>query len=252
MTLMTDESEDDRIRRLVTGEFKPRLPKRFYKQVTVGEGNAVLLDGRPVKTPLKSSLQLPSIALAQAVAAEWQAQEKEIDPAAMPLTKLANTAIDRATTERQHVLKEIVDYAGSDLVCYWADRPPELVQRQRQHWQPVLDWHAAQIGATFSVVQGMMHVAQPQAALDVIAERAAALDAWQLTALYLLTTLTGSALIAFMMQQGALSAEDAWAAAHVDEDYQISQWGEDWEAAQRRAARRREFDGPVQFIGLIG
>lgn len=248
---MTDENDDDRMRRLVTAQFKPQLPRRFYTTVAVGAGNAIVLDGKPVKTPLKQNLELPNRPLADAVAAEWTAQDKVIDPATMPLTRLANTAIDRARQERQHVLKEIVDYAGSDLVCYWADRPPELVQRQRQHWQPVLDWANATLGAPFAARAGIVHQPQPQAALDVVAERAAALDPWHLTALYLLTTLTGSTLISLMLIAGALAPEAAWAAAHVDEDYQISQWGEDEEAQARRQGRRVEFDGLVQFLRLL-
>ena len=134
------ETPDERMGRLLTDRIDRPLPKRFYKQVSISEDNGILLDGRTVKTPLKAVLRLPNRALAEAVVEEWRAQEKFINPALMPLTKLANTAIDRATTERQKVLDEITQYAGSDLVCYFAKTPPALLERQRQHWQPALQW----------------------------------------------------------------------------------------------------------------
>jgi chaperone required for assembly of F1-ATPase len=248
---MTDETPDDRMKRLMTAEFKKQLPRKFYTSVDVSDGNGILLDGKPVKTPLKSAFVVPNRNLAEAVAAEWRAQEKVIDPETMPLTKLANTALDRATAERAHVIEEIVQYAGSDLVCYWADRPPELVDLQRKHWQPVLGWAAAEIPACFKHTTAMSHVVQDEGVLHRIRDYADRLNPWQLTGLYLLTTLTGSALLSMMLQTQTADPDEIWAAAHVDEDYQISQWGEDFEAAERRKGRRREFEGLVRFLDLL-
>jgi chaperone required for assembly of F1-ATPase len=248
---MTDESPDDRIRRLITAQFKKQLPRKFYRVVEVSENNGILLDGKAVKTPLKSALVMPNRALAQAVAAEWTAQDKVIDPETMPLTKLANTALDRATAERQHVLDEIVQYADSDLVCYWADRPPDLVALQRQHWQPALDWAATALAAPFTAIAGVVHQAQSAAVLSAVRTRVENFDPWELTGLYLLTTLTGSVLVSLMMQVGALTPDAAWACVHLEEDYQIAQWGEDAEAMARRASRKREFEALVRYFNLL-
>jgi chaperone required for assembly of F1-ATPase len=248
---MTDETPDERMRRLLTGQFNRELPRRFYKAVSMTAEHGVSLDGRPIKTPMKNALRLPTAALAAAVAAEWEGQVKVIDTETMPLTKLANTALDRATAERAHVLQEVVDYAGSDLVCYGADRPPELVALQRTHWQPALRWAEEALAERFTQATGVTHVAQSPAALAAVRRRAEGFDAWQLTGTYLLMTLTGSALLALMLQAGAADAERVWQAAHVDEDYQISEWGEDHEAVKRRAHRRREFDGLVRFFALL-
>lgn len=245
------ETEDERYQRIVTERLVRPLPKRFYKLVSVRADNGILLDGRTVKTPLKSTLVMPNAMLAEAVAAEWRAQDKLINPAYMPLTKLANTAIDRATTERAGVGKEIVDYAGSDLVCYWAATPPELVAKQREHWQPVIDWAETALDGKFKVARGISHVPQSKAALAAVQSFVDAQDHWRLTALFLLTTLTGSTLLSCQLLAGDIAVETAWAAAHVDEDYQIEHWGLDWEAEQRRTSRRREFDGLVHFLELV-
>ena len=227
------------------------LPKRFYKTVQASNDRRILLDGRPVKTPLKASLQLPNAELAEAVAAEWAAQVGVVNPALMPLTRLANTAIDRATAERTNIIAELVRYAGNDLVCYWADRPPELLQLQKDHWQPVLDWAAGELGTPPNRVFGLAHEAQPPGLLRSVESRLEELNNWHLTASYLLTTLTGSILIALMQLQGAQEAQAAWSAANVEEDYQIGKWGEDWEAKIRRDAREREFNGLVHFLALL-
>lgn len=248
---MTDETPDERMRRLLTGQFVRKLPRKFYKDVQVSDANAILLDGKPVKTPLKNALVLPTHKLASAVAAEWNAQIKVIDPETMPLTKLANTALDRATAERQTVLDEIIAYAGSDLVCYHADRPPELVELQLHNWQPVLDWARHSLHATFKTAQGITHVQQSEACLNAVRKHVVTLNQWQLTGVYVLMTLTGSCLLALMAQANAASSEAIWSAAHVDEDYQISQWGADHEAVVRREGRKREFDGLLQYFQLI-
>ncbi len=248
---MIDETPDERMTRLITAPNKRVYPRKFYKTVDISDHNAILLDGRPVKTPMKNALQLPTRKLAEAVAMEWLAQGKVIDPESMPITKLANTALDRATAERVNVITEIVEYAGSDLVCYWADRPPELVQLQRKHWQPVLDWANGALPAAFKTASSITHIEQGETSLAAIRTRAESLNAWGLTGVYLLMTLTGSCLLALMAQARAADADSIWAAAHVDEDYQISQWGEDDEAIKRRAGRKREYDGLMQFFGMI-
>ena len=247
---MTDETPDERMRRIITSPIVRKLPRKFYASVEVSDTNGILLDGKPVKTPLKNALVLPNRALAEAVAAEWVAQVKVIDPELMPITKLANTALDRATSEREHVLGEIVEYAGSDLVCYWTDRPPELVRLQRKHWRPVLDWANTTLPAQFRNAISITHIAQDEASLAAVRRRAETLDHWQLTSVYILMTLLGSSLLALQLQAGA-DPDAAWAAAHVDEDYQISNWGEDDEAVLRRKGRRRVFDGLVQFFELL-
>ncbi len=238
------------MRRIITSPITRNLPRKFYTSVEVSDRNGILLDGRAVKTPMKNVLALPNRAVAEAVAAEWVGQVKEIDPELMPLTKLANTALDKATSERAHVLDEIVQYAGSDLVCYWADRPPALVALQRQHWQPVLDWANATLPAQFRYASSITHVAQDDTSLAAVRRQAETFDPWQLTGVYILMTLMGSSLLALMVQAGH-DADAVWAAAHVDEDYQISHWGWDDEAQHRRTGRRREFDGLVQFFRLL-
>ena len=250
---MSDETEDERARRLLTRQEQLNLPKRFYKQVSVERadgGFAVALDGRPVKTPLKRALVMPGEAMAQAVAGEWDAQGTHVNPAAMILTKLANTAIDRVAGDEARIIGEIVEFAGSDLICYRADRPEGLVSRQAEHWDPVLGWARDLHGCKFVCVAGVMHAKQPAASLDALRTQLAAEDAYRLTAIHNLTTLTGSALIAMKLAAGALSGEDAWTAAHVDEDWQIEEWGEDEEAQARRAVRKADFDATVRFLGM--
>jgi chaperone required for assembly of F1-ATPase len=250
---MSDETEDERARRLLTRQEQVNLPKRFYKQVSVApaeNGFAVHLDGRPVKTPLKRSLVMPGETMAEAVAAEWDAQGTHINPAAMIMTKLANTAIDRVSGDEARIVGEIVDFAGSDLVCYRADRPDGLVARQAQHWDPVLGWIRDAHGCKFVCVAGVMHAEQPSGSLDALRAALSEEGAYRLTAIHNLTTLTGSALIAMKVAAGALDPQAAWLAAHVDEDWQIEQWGEDEEAQARRALRKADFDATVRFLAM--
>jgi chaperone required for assembly of F1-ATPase len=225
-------------------------PRRFYKTVTVTDDLGIALDGRPVKTPLKAPLRLPTRALAKAVAAEWDAQGDKIDAASMILTKLANTAIDRVATDRARIEAEVLDYAGSDLVCYRADRPPDLVQRQAGSWDQVVDWARTALDAPFEVTEGIIHKAQPPAAIAAHGSAVKALTDFELAAYHSIMTLTGSALIAMMLARHATIPEAAWLAAHVDEDYQIEQWGQDTEAQARRAARYAEFMSCCRFLEL--
>jgi chaperone required for assembly of F1-ATPase len=250
MMAMT-ETEKERLQRLAKDKFERPLPKRFYKSAQVTDMLSILLDGRPVKSPLKRPLVLPKKALAEAIAAEWDAQVEVINPALMPLTKLANTALDRAVDERASVIAEIVSYVGNDMTCYWADRPPELVERQKVQWQPVLEWAERTFGTAPKRIIGLSHEGQPQELLSSVRKEVEQFDPWQLTLAYLLTTLTGSAFLALMFQSTVIAAETAWAAANLEEDYQISQWGEDWEAKIRRDARQRDFNGLVHFHNLL-
>jgi len=225
--------------------------KRFYKDVTVTPGNGIALDGKPVKTPAKLPLVVPTGALAEAIAEEWRQQSETINPHAMPLTKLANTAIDRIAPDHHPALQEIVDYAGSDLVCYRADRPPELVARQKAAWDPVIDWALTALDAPFEQVTGVTHHLQPPEALRAVAIAIEGCSPFEIAALHNLTTLTGSAILSLMLFRQAIGEEEAWRAAHVDEDYQIEQWGEDHEAKQRRISRHAEFLACTRLLRLL-
>jgi chaperone required for assembly of F1-ATPase len=239
--------------RLTDSLTKP-LARRFYKEVTVTGDAApfrVLLDGRPAKTPKKRVLELPTKALAMAVAEEWRAQGERIDPSRMPLTRFANTAIDAVAEALEPVARDITGYAGSDLLCYRAEGPETLVRLQAKHWDPVLRWAGNVLGVQFKIGLGVMPVAQPESVLTAVAAALTPHDAFRLTGLHVLTTLTGSALLALALVRGEVTADAAWAAAHVDEDYQISLWGEDYEAAARRRARRREFDAACALLCLL-
>jgi len=229
-------------------------PNRFYEAVHIERaksGHAILLDSKPVLTPTRSELVVPTESLAKAVAGEWEAQGERIDPEAMPLTKRANTALDQVRVREAEVVEEIVAYAGSDLLCYRAESPDGLIELQRSHWDPVLEWVRAEFGADFKTCAGISHVTQPQDSLVHIRRAFAAHDFFQLAPLHAMATLTGSALLAHAHARGRLSADEVWAAAHVDEDWQNSQWGEDAEATVRRAARRAEFDADSRFLELL-
>ncbi len=230
------------------------LSKRFYKSVAVadeGGGFALLLDGKPVRTPGKAPLVLPTRALAEAVAEEWRAQGERIDPANMPLTKLANSAIDGVSGREQAVIDDIMAYAGSDLLCYRADGPRGLIEAQREGWDPVLAWAKSALGAPLKLAEGIVHVAQPQASLDRFKDRLMGRDPFSLAALHVMTALSGSALLALAVAEARMTPEEAWQAAHVDEDWQIGQWGEDAEAAARRAARWRDFAAAARLFSLL-
>jgi chaperone required for assembly of F1-ATPase len=224
--------------------------RRFYKSVAVTGDLGIALDGRVVKTPLKSPLALPTKVLADAVAAEWEAQGEKILPSTMLFTRLANTAIDRVRPDRPRIEGEVIDYANSDLVCYRAETPEALVALHRAAWDPVVDWARVALDAPFVVTVGIVHNPQPDAALNAYRTAVAALNDFELSACYTIMTMTGSALIAMMLARATITPEIAWAAAHVDEDYQIAQWGEDEEAAARRALRQTEFMSCCHFMAL--
>ena len=221
---------------------RPHLRRRFYARAEVAEGEdgfAVLLDGRPVKTPARRTLAAPTRALAEALAAEWEAQRDVVDPAKMPLTRLANSIIDGVADAPAAVAAEAEKYLASDLVCYRAEGPDGLVARQVGAWDPVIAWAREAMGARFVVAAGMVFVAQPDAALAA-ARAALPRDPWRLGAFHVVTTLTGSALIALAVLNGRLGVEDAWRAAHIDEDWNMDFWGRDELALERRAARYAE------------
>jgi chaperone required for assembly of F1-ATPase len=230
------------------------LPKRFYTAAEVAERDGLhvlLLDGRTVKTPGKALLAVPSQPLAAVLAAEWAAQVDVIDPTTMPLTRLVNTAIDGVTQHAAQVAADIVKYAGSDLLCYRAEHPETLVARQAAAWDPVLAWAAEALGARFAVGRGIVHVAQNDEALARIETVVAPLPPLRLTGLHVMMTLTGSALLALAVEKGHLDAASAWAAAHVDEDWQASQWGDDDEAMTRRALRWRDMEAAAKLVALV-
>ena len=221
---------------------RPALRKRFYKSAGIapnGDLFEVTLDGRPVRTPARRPLAAPTKELAQAIADEWQAQATTIDPAQMPLTRLANSIIDGVANAPGLVSDDIVKFLGSDLLCYRADGPEGLTERQAQAWDPVMLWAANDLGARFILVEGVVFAAQPEEAIAA-ARKAIPADPWRLGAVHAVMTLTGSALLALALAHDAISLDDAWAAAHVDEDWQMSQWGADPLAVERRAHRFAE------------
>lgn len=233
---------------------RPPLPKRFYKDVTVGEaenGSSILLDGRSVRTPKKLPLVVPTHALAEAIAEEWAAQTERIDPATMPLSKLAITAIDGVTGSMDEVAADIVRFAGSDLLCYRAEAPAVLAEMQALAWDPILRWAEAATGARFLLAEGVMPVTQNREALSRFGDLIAPFGAFALTCLHVMTTLTGSAVLALAVAKGRLTAEEAWNAAHLDEDWQIARWGVDVEAAERRARRHAEMLAASRFLQLL-
>ena len=248
---LTTETADERWDRLSRDRIVRPLPKKFYKLASVTDELGIALDGRGVKTPMKPKLILPSRALADAIAAEWNAQEEFINPAAMPLTKLANTAIDRAGAERKFVAGQVVEFSGSDMVCYRAEAPANLVALQSEAWDPVVAWASAILGAKFTMVSGVIHSAQSAETIAAVETYVGSLSNFELTVAHNLTTLTGSALLGLMLTAKAISPEAGWLAAHVDEDFQITTWGQDDEANARRAFRRIDFDGSLQFLNLL-
>jgi chaperone required for assembly of F1-ATPase len=251
LTLMTKETEEQRLQRLARDTFERPKAKRFYKTASLGMGGTLLLDGRKIRTPMKAVVEVPFAGLADAMLDEWLAQGQFIDTATMPLTKLTYTAIDRAVSERDRVIADLAKYADADMVCYWAEGPDGLVAAQRTHWLPVVAWAQSALSAKFEIRWGIVHQSQDASCATAVRNHIETLDNWALTGVYNLATLLSSVLLALRLHARGAAAEATWTSAHVDEDFQISQWGEDWEAAQRRAARRREFDALVRFLDLV-
>jgi len=226
--------------------------KRFWTNVSVDAERVVRLDDRPVRTPGRVPLALPTMALAEAVAGEWRDVEETVDPRAMPLTGLANAAIDRIGADPAPFAAGLARYAESDLLCYRADSPPELVARQDAVWNPLLDWARDRYDVHFTLVTGIMHQPQPPATVERLAQAVAALDPFRLAALSPVVTITGSLVLALALLEGAEEADTIWTAAHVDEDFQAEIWGEDYLAVEAREAKRREFDAAVKFLKALG
>lgn len=228
--------------------------KRFYKKAEVAPGaggHGVVLDGRLVKTAGKHDLIVPSLALATAVAAEWEAQQGKIRRDAMPLTRLAGATIDRDAAQHGAVVRQVADYAGTDLVCYRAAHPPALAARQQAVWQPLLDWAAERYAAPLTVISGVIPSSQPAASLAAFTAAVAAYEDFALTALRAATAACGSLVIALALLEGRVDAGEAFAASQLDESFQIEAWGEDREQAQRRAALSAEIAAAARFLALL-
>jgi chaperone required for assembly of F1-ATPase len=220
---------------------KPVQPKRFYRSVDVVEGERgyeIHLDGKAARTPGR--------------AAEFDAQGETMDLASMSAMRLANTAIDGVAADPQAVAEDILRYASSDMLCYRADAPRELVQRQSERWDPLIDWAASEIGANLVLAEGVMHVEQPRQAI-------AAVDGWlrsrreplRLACLHVMTSLTGSAILALAVEAGRLGADEAWALAYLDEDWNAEQWGSDAEALSLRSARWRDMSAAARLAAAL-
>lgn len=228
--------------------------KRFWKDVAVEReesGWTIKLDGRAVKTPARASLIVPTGGLANAIAEEWRSVDGTIDPGSMPLTGLANAAIDRVAPERQAFAESLARYAEADLACYRADGPRELMARQEKSWDELLGWARRRYDVDFVTTDGLMHVAQPQATVERLAQAVGALDAFRLAGLSPLVTIGGSLVAALAVLEKAESPEEAWDAVSIDERWQIQQWGADPEAEQAIESRRRDFFVAARFLELL-
>ena len=227
--------------------------KRFYKQaeaVAADGGWSIQLDGRPVRTPARAPLVLPTAALGSAVAQEWEAQGEEIDPASMPLTGIANAAIDHVMPDPATFAAPIAAYGESDLTCYRADGPEPLVARQAEQWQPLIDWAQACYGVTFRVTSGIVHVAQPPETVARLAEVVRALDPFLLAPLSPLVSMSGSLIIGLAAVERAVPLAQLWQAAELDEIWQAEQWGDDDQALLRRAQRHEAFMAAAGFAAM--
>jgi chaperone required for assembly of F1-ATPase len=229
------------------------LRKRFYTSAGIAQGPdgfAVTLDGKPIRTPGKNALVAPTRELAEAMASEWDAQKDMIDPMSMPLTRLANSVIDGVAGHVQAVADDAARYFESDLLFYRAGFPEALIARQAEHWDPVLRWAADDLGAHFILTEGVIHVRQPETA--VAAARAALPgDAWPVGALHVVTSITGSALLALALKHRVLDEAQVWAAAHVDEDWNREKWGIDEEVEARRAQRQKDFQAAAMVLKAL-
>ena len=225
--------------------------KRFWAAATVAEaegGFSVHLDGRPVRTPAKAPLILPTRALAAMVAAEWQAQQGEIDPETMPATRAANAAIDKVRGQVDEVAAMLTASAETDLLCYRAEAPEGLVARQRAAWDPLLDWAAGRYGVRWNLVTGIMPRPQPDETLTRLGAQVAGFTAFELTAFHDLVAMSGSLVIGLAVTEGIAPPQDLWQASRIDEDWQIAQWGEDEEAAKQALQRRDAFLHAARFF----
>ena len=229
--------------------------KHFWTDVSVGEaagGWSIALDGRPVRTPARASLVVPNKALAEAIAGEWRDVEGEIDPRAMPLTGLANAAIDRVAPDKDTFATGLARYAEADLACYRADNPKELVERQAESWDALLAWARRRFDVDFVTTSGVAHVEQPTATVERLAHAVASLDAFRLAGLSPLVTIGGSLIAALAVLEKAITPDEAWQAVSLDERWQLEQWGSDAEAEAALDNRRRDFMAAARFLELVG
>ena len=229
------------------------MRKRFYAEAGVAEaedGFAITLDGKPIKTPSGRQVVIPARLLADAVAAEWAGQTETIDPMTMPLTRLANSVVEGVVDRVADVRDDLAKYFQTDLLFYRSGHPEGLVAREATHWDPVMFWAADTLGAHFILSEGIVHVRQPDQAIAAVRE-ALPSDPWSVAALHVITTITGSALLALALAHGARDADQVWAAAHVDEDWNAEKWGVDEEAAGRRAARLRDYSAAVATLAAV-
>jgi chaperone required for assembly of F1-ATPase len=228
--------------------------KRFWKTVDVtreNDGWAIQLDARPVRTPASAPLKVPSEALAEAIAGEWRDAGETVDPRAMPLTGIANAAIDRVAPDKDAFAAGLSRYAEADLACYRAKGPHELADRQAESWDALLNWARRRYDVDFVTTSGLMHVAQPQATVESLSHAVAALDAFRLAGLSPLVTIGGSLVAALAVLENAVTAHEAWLAVSIDERWQIEQWGADADAEAALNNRRRDFMAAARFLELL-
>jgi chaperone required for assembly of F1-ATPase len=228
--------------------------RRFWRQadvVQLGDGWGVTLDGKPVRTPARAAVEVPTEALARAIALEWNGVGERIDPGALPLTGLANAAIDRIATDRDTFVTGLANYAEGDLACYRAEGPPQLVARQAESWDALLGWARRRFDVDFRTTDGVMHVDQPAATVERLSHSLTILDPFRLAGLAPLVTIGGSLVAALAVLEGALSAAQAWDAVSIDDRWQLEQWGADAEAEAALANRRHEFHAAAQFLDLL-
>ncbi len=228
--------------------------KRFYTDVSVDEidaGFRTLLDGRPLKTPAKATLVVPVLGLAHAVASEWDEQQDTIEPSAMPVTRLATTAMDRMPELRTAAIQEITDYTGTDLLCYRAPKPDDLARRQHDAWQPSLDWLETRSGITFEVTGSLLPAPQPKATIDGVRRLVEVIGDWPLVGLHGATTGLGSVVLALALWHGEIDAASAADASLLDELYEIEQWGQERDASRRHEVLRRDIEGIAIFLGQL-
>jgi chaperone required for assembly of F1-ATPase len=238
----------------MAAEASRKGPKRFYKEAKAASGPGgwrVLLDGRPLRTPLKRELLLPSADLAKAVAEEWSRQAETIDASGMPLTALACTALDRIGQEREGVERELLAYGGNDLLCYWAEAPEALVTRQRERWQPLLDWAEESLGARLVTSAGVMHRPQPEEALRALEATLRGLDDFRLAALSSAVAVSGSLIIGLALAKGRLGAQEAFELAELDSLFQQEFWGRDSEAERRQRQLSKELEAVEEFLSSL-
>jgi chaperone required for assembly of F1-ATPase len=228
--------------------------KRFWKSVAVaqdGDGWTVRLDDRPIRTPARAPLRVPTERLAEGLAEEWRAAGDDVDPRAMPLTGLANAAIDRVAPERAAFAAGLAQYGETDLACYRSEWPPELVERQERAWDGLLAWARRRYDVDFATTSGLLHLPQPQATVERLAHEVGALDAFRLAGLSPLVTVGGSLVAGLAVVERAMSVEDAWDAVSIDERWQLEQWGADSEAEKALEGRRADFFAAARFLELL-